>query len=864
MGGRGFQTQSGPRATLGFLVDWLEDGYQSGVLSGVADAARRAGVNLICFAGGVLSSPHRSGVQRNAVYDLAGPESVDGLMIMSGALGNHIGKDELARYCARFRPLPMCSIAVALPGIPSVLVDNATGMRAAIVHLIEVHGCRRVAFVRGPAVNAEAERRYRVYRDVLAERGLPFDPDLVAVGDFERRSGVEAIRLLIDERPSAIASLAAASDAMALGVIDALRARGRRVPEEIAVIGFDDVEEARFTTPALTTVRQPLREQGELAVEIILSQLRGEPVAEQITLHTELVKRRSCRCSSRAIVGPGGLELAPGEDFATAFAAQRADTIAEMTRAARTPVTDLHTRWAPRLIDAFTADLSDEARGVFAATFEEILRAVAAGGGDVGAWQDVLSALRRRALPCLSADTDLRSRAEDLWQELRLTIGEAASSAQAQHRLEVQRWALRLSETSEALLTASDVGAMVDAIAQHFPRLLIPSAFLSLYEPPEPGAVPAKTSRLILAYDAARSPALTSSERRFSSQKLAPPSALPKDRHATFVLEPLFFQEAQLGFILLEMGPREGAVYEALRDQISAALSATLLMEQIAEKDRERERLLSDLEKRAHELEQANRAIRENQEKLVTSEKLASLGRLTASIVHEMNTPLAAVRAALVDVGNLVSEYQASTGDPEVTPDDHREIAEEMRRAIALAAGAAQRTALFVRGIKSQTRDLGPHEQRAFNVVTSIREALLLLGHALRKGNCSAIFEPIVAHVELYGSPVRLGQVVTNLVENAIDASLARGGGPITLTLIQRSAGLDLEVADAGTGIDPQIMERIFEPMFTTKPFGQGTGLGLSIVHDIITSDFGGTVRGESRPGLGTTFTVSFPHLGER
>src|SRR6185369_7934416 len=105
-----------------------------------------------------------------------------------------------------------------------------------------------------------------------------------------------------------------------------------------------------------------------------------------------------------------------------------------------------------------------------------------------------------------------------------------------------------------------------------------------------------------------------------SSRELAPPGALPKERRAAFVLEPLFFKEEQLGSVLLEMGPREGAVYEALRDQISGALTATLLLQQIVEKDRERERLLSDLEKRAHELEQANRAIRENHEKLLASE----------------------------------------------------------------------------------------------------------------------------------------------------------------------------------------------------------------------------------------------------
>jgi signal transduction histidine kinase len=327
----------------------------------------------------------------------------------------------------------------------------------------------------------------------------------------------------------------------------------------------------------------------------------------------------------------------------------------------------------------------------------------------------------------------------------------------------------------------------------------------------------------------------------------------------TFVLEPLFFKDDQLGFVLFEMGPREGTVYEALREQISAALKGALLVQEVVEKDREREQLLAEREKRAHQLERAYEAIQENQAKLLISEKLASLGRLTASIVHEMNTPLAAVRAALVDLGKLVVEYHDSAGDPEVTRADHVEIAREMRQAIGLASSAAERAALFVRGIKAQTRDMGPHERQAFDVVTTIRQALLLLGHTTRKGNCRALFEPPAEHIELHGSPVRFSQVVTNLVENAVDASAAKGGGAIDVRVSAQGDALVLEVEDAGTGIPPEIRERIFEPMFTTKPFGQGTGLGLSIVRDIVTGDFGGTVEVDSRADRGTIFTVRFP-----
>ena len=125
------------------------------------------------------------------------------------------------------------------------------------------------------------------------------------------------------------------------------------------------------------------------------------------------------------------------------------------------------------------------------------------------------------------------------------------------------------------------------------------------------------------------------------------------------------------------------------------------------------------------------------------------------------------------------------------------------------------------------------------------------------------VFDPPPEPIELVGSPVRFSQVVTNLIENAIDAS-APGGGPILLSLTPGPGGVVLSVEDQGSGIAAAVMPRIFEPMFTTKPFGQGTGLGLSIVHDIVTGDFGGTIRATSEVGLGATFTVSFPHATER
>jgi PAS domain S-box-containing protein len=268
------------------------------------------------------------------------------------------------------------------------------------------------------------------------------------------------------------------------------------------------------------------------------------------------------------------------------------------------------------------------------------------------------------------------------------------------------------------------------------------------------------------------------------------------------------------------------------------------------------------LKKRTADLEAALTALRHNQEKLLVSEKMASLGRLTAGIAHEMNTPLAAVRAALADLERLVHEYAESVGDPQVSPEDHKEIAAEMGARLRLARNAAERTVGFVRGIKAQTRNLSSVERRRFDAVEVAREALVLLGHELRRSSTRLEFRADPTNIVLEGNAGRLAQVVTNLVTNAVDALRPRGGR-IAVTLRTDSDDLVLVVEDGGCGITPEHLSRIFDPMFTTKPFGEGTGLGLTIVHDIVTGELGGTIEVSSQPGQGTSFTVRLPRPKE-
>jgi DNA-binding LacI/PurR family transcriptional regulator/nitrogen-specific signal transduction histidine kinase len=593
------------RPTIGLLTSSeISGGYGALLWTGVADVAQERDANLLCFAGKPLRSPYGFDVQHNVIYDLASMENVDGLAILSGAISAFIRPEEIRGFCEHYRPLPMVSTALALEGIPSILVDNEKGMRDAMIHLVEIHSYRRIAFIRGPEGHQEAEARYRAYTDVLAEHGLPLDPDLVAPGDFNPRTGADAIRLLLDERKVDFEAAVAANDDMALGALQALQARGIHVPGDMAVVGFDDIEESAYTTCPLTTVRQPLYKQGRLAAETLLALLAGEEAPRQVMLSTELIVRQSCGCFSQAVLQAPVEEVAAtdeGETIEAAFAARRERILSDVAQALGTTAVGFDPAWAEQLLDALVAELGAGSPAAFLSTLNEVLHQTAAAGGDVASWQGALSALRRHTLSHLG-DDEVLFRAENLWQQARVLIGEMARRVQAHQRLQDKQWTQSLREIGQALTTTVGMTELAEVVAQELPRVGIQSYYLSLYENPQ---APAEWSRLMLAYDEGGRIELETGGRRFPSRQLVPAGLLPRDRRYSMVVEPLYFREEQLGFVLFEMGPRRGALYETLRGHISSALRGALLFRQVVGRDKERERLLADLESRARQLQTA-------------------------------------------------------------------------------------------------------------------------------------------------------------------------------------------------------------------------------------------------------------------
>ena len=594
---------------LGFLVDLLEDGYQTAIATGVFAAAKNAGASVQCFVGGVLGSPDRSAPQRNHVYRLANPNTVDALVILGGSLVNHVGPAELSRYFESCRTLPMCSIAMPLDGMASVLINNEVGMRGAIEHLIKVHNLKRIAFVRGPLANAEAELRYQVYRDVLAQHRLPLDPRMVAVGDFQTESGRAAVARFFDEvhfKIEDIEAIVVSNDNMAFGVLRELEARQIRVPQDIAVTGFDDIEEARYVNPGLTTVRQPLEEQGREAVRMLIQALQHRSAPGSIELPTELVTRGSCGCSGAV----GQLRVTDTESLSLSFEAmlvsRRQQIVNELARAARGNFTHAGANWEPKLISTMAGEIRGEAPGSTAKLFEEFVQGLVTRGIDVSCAHNVLDCLRRELLVCLRKEPERRATAEDLFQVNRIVIGRTVERTLGASRLRLEQWTRRLSTVGARLIGTFDISDLQVAIRDNFPILGIANCFVVTYGA---GEIPSEFSQLILAYDScATKPPVTPIQ--FSGNNLLPKEILRRSTGLNnFVVAPLFFKEEVFGYLVVEFDVAQNFAYEAVRDLISAALKGARLVQHVKRQNVELDSALSIIREKEARHMQCTQAI---------------------------------------------------------------------------------------------------------------------------------------------------------------------------------------------------------------------------------------------------------------
>jgi len=280
--------------SVALIVPDISNPFFPAIARGIEDVARARGYAVL------LCNTYEDLERERAYLDLLAKRMVDGLVFATAGSNTR----HLRALRREGRPVVLVARDVAGVRIDTVLVDNFRGEFEATTHLLGL-GHRRIAHITGPRSLHVASERRRGYLQALEAAGVPRSDAVIVEGDFAAEGGRQAVQHLL-ERGVRFTAVAAANDLMAIGAMEALRHAGRRIPQDVAVVGFDDITFASLVSPALTTVAQPKYRMGQLAMERLLELMDGaDEGGRQTVLIPQLVVRESCgaRAAAGAING---------------------------------------------------------------------------------------------------------------------------------------------------------------------------------------------------------------------------------------------------------------------------------------------------------------------------------------------------------------------------------------------------------------------------------------------------------------------------------------------------------------------------------------------------------------------------------
>jgi LacI family transcriptional regulator len=269
-----------PRGVRTFFTD----PYFLHLTQGLVEACNQYNYTLGLFLAGAHEEDDK------VVPRVSRPGFLDGILIQSGARGDQL----IQQLMHANLPLVVIGRPFDMTNVSYIDVDNIDAARNAVLHLIRL-GYKRIATIAGPRRLTAGEDRLQGYRRALRDRGMDFDPELIVEGDFTEAGGYEAMSQLLPHKPDAVF---AASDIMAVGAMRAVRDAGLSIPDDIAMVGFDDISLATLPEPPLTTVHQPVQQFGKAAIELLLDLIEnGIQPPRRVVMVTELKVRQSCGAS---------------------------------------------------------------------------------------------------------------------------------------------------------------------------------------------------------------------------------------------------------------------------------------------------------------------------------------------------------------------------------------------------------------------------------------------------------------------------------------------------------------------------------------------------------------------------------------
>lgn len=251
--------------------------------------------------------------------------------------------------------------------------------------------------------------------------------------------------------------------------------------------------------------------------------------------------------------------------------------------------------------------------------------------------------------------------------------------------------------------------------------------------------------------------------------------------------------------------------------------------------------------------------IKNNQDMLLERERLASLGQLIGGIAHNLKTPIMSISGAAEGLTDLVKEYEASVGDPEVTVQDHHDIAKDMKDWIEKIRSYTEYMSDIITAVKGQAVTMSEEQAVSFTLDELVKRVNILMKHELKNALVELnVSMQVNEQTVLKGNINSLVQVINNMISNAIQAYDGKPDNKIDLILKKENNNIIISVKDYGCGLPDEVQKKLFKEMITTKG-KNGTGLGLFMSYSTIRAHFNGNMTFETEQGKGTTFNIILP-----
>jgi diguanylate cyclase (GGDEF)-like protein len=550
--------------TIGVLPGWAAAGedkpdrYLISVVQGIQAAAHARKCNvLLAWGTGHSVEPYAEipawpVVAQDTDFVPVGPWNTDGLIVFAPLL-NESRSLYLQQVISEGHPVLF--IGTGEKG-PSIQADNEQGIHQAIAHLVE-HGHSRIAFIAGDPQDAgDSKDRLEAYLSAMVKNNLETEPRLIAYGNHDFDEAGLAINKILASGVKFTAVLAS-DDNSAFGVMQALKEAGLQIPQDIAVMGFDDQPDGIAQIPPLSSVHVPLVEMGQKALELMVDHIKGRKTLSSQRIPTKLALRQSCGCLPAIVLSAGDRSsiLKNNAVSSQVDAEQKNRIMQEMAETMFVSLfegtarldKDRSRRLCSNLLEGFFVSLHKKDSSWFNRKLMEFLYEVETADEDIHLWQEPISILWRdmKQLPLDWEEPELEQLAEELLHQARVAISDSAQRQYYRYKYQLNSRNYIISELNARLSAINNKNKAIELLAEFLPQIGIRHSQVALFESDGEDRV---ARSVIIGAD----PDSVAESCRFPSRQFPPPGLFPPEELLNLVLLPLVFQDESLGYVAFE------------------------------------------------------------------------------------------------------------------------------------------------------------------------------------------------------------------------------------------------------------------------------------------------------------------------